>query len=73
MIATTMPTLVAAEAPLEEMTDPSEMYAYVRQVYMDAVEEKGMSSDETDVTRWLLQQGRCLWMRREEGQVWDAP
>ncbi len=61
------------KAPLQEMTDPSEMYTYVYQVYMDAVEEKAMSSDASDVTRWLLQQGRCLWMRREEDQIWVAP
>ena len=56
--------------PLQEMSDPAEMYAYVKQVYLDAVEEKGMASDDADVTRWLLTQGRCLWMRREEGQMW---
>lgn len=61
------------KAPLQDMQDPAEMYAYVKQVYMDAVEEKGMSSDETDVSRWLLQQGQCLWMRREEGQMWEPP
>lgn len=59
--------------PLQEITDTAEMYAYVKQVYLDAVTEKGMSSDDSDVTRWLLTQGRCLWMRREEGQLWDAP
>jgi len=56
--------------PLEYMDYPAEMYAYVKQVYLDAVEDKGMSSDDDDVTRWLLTQGRCLWMRREEGQMW---
>lgn len=59
--------------PLQEMSTPAEMYEYVKQVYLDAVEEKAMLSDEADVTRWLLQQGRCLWMRREEGELWAAP
>jgi hypothetical protein len=28
--------------------------------------------DET-VDRWLLKIGRALWMRRKEGEMWDAP
>ena len=59
--------------PLDEISEPAEMYAYVKQVYLDAVEEKGMASDDADVTRWLLTQGRCLWMRRKEGELWEAP
>jgi len=65
--------MAKVKAPLDELTQPAEMYAYVKQVYMDAVEEKAMLSDEADVTYWLLTQGRCLWMRREEGELWDAP
>jgi len=61
------------KAGLADLTTPAEMYAYVKGVYMNAVEATGMSSDESDVSRWLLSQGRCLWMRREEGQMWDAP
>ena len=61
------------KAPLEELEKPAEMYQYVKQVYMDAVESKGMTSDERDVERWLLSQGRCLWMRRAEGETWNAP
>ena len=59
--------------PLEYMDDPAEMYAHVKQVYMDAVAAKVMSSDESDVDRWLLQQGRCLWIRRKENELWVAP
>lgn len=59
--------------PLAYMDDPAEMYAHVKQVYMDAVADKVMSSDEGDVERWLLQQGRCLWIRRKEGELWVAP
>ena len=59
--------------PLEYMADPAEMYAHVKQVYMDAVAAKVMSSDESDVDRWLLQQGRCLWIRRKENELWVAP
>lgn len=61
------------KAGLADLTTPAEMYAYVKEAYMNAVEATGMSSDESDVSRWLLSQGRCLWMRREEGQMWDAP
>lgn len=65
--------MAKVKAPLDEMKTPAEMYAYVKQVYLDAVEEKRMSSDEGDVTRWLKEQGRCLWMRRKEGELWAAP
>jgi len=61
------------KAPLEELEKPADMYQHVKQVYMDAVESKGMTSDERDVERWLLSQGRCLWMRRAEGETWNAP
>lgn len=59
--------------PLAYMDDPAEMYAHVKQVYMDAVAAKVMPSDESDVDRWLLQQGRCLWIRRKENELWVAP
>lgn len=65
--------MAKVKEPLAELTDPADMYAYVKEVYMDAVAEKKMLSDEEDVTRWLLSQGRCLWMRRAEGELWDAP
>jgi hypothetical protein len=61
------------KAGLADLTTPAEMYAYVKEAYMNAVKVTVMSSDESDVSRWLLSQGRCLWMRREEGQLWDAP
>lgn len=63
----------AIKAPLEEMTDMAEMFAYVKQVYMDAVADRGMTSEESDVDRWLLSQGRCLWMRRKEDEMWGFP
>lgn len=59
--------------PLEAMTTPDEMYSYVYQVYADAVKEAKMSSDEDDIKRWLLDQGRLLWIRRDEGQIWSPP
>jgi DNA polymerase-1 len=61
------------KAPLAEMTDPRDMYAHVLEVYMEAVKDKRMSSDEGDVTRWLAQQGHCLWIRREPQQLWSPP
>lgn len=65
--------MASVKEPLEYMDDPKEMYAHVKQVYVDAVAKKGMSSDDNDITRWLLTQGRLLWIRREEDQTWDAP
>ena len=65
--------MAATKEPIEYMDDAKEMYAYVKQVYMDAVEKKVMSSDESDVTRWLLTQGQLLWIRRAEGETWAAP
>ena len=63
------------KAPLEEMTDPTEMFNYVRGVYLDGYEKVGMCLDEKEevVDRWLLGMGRCLWMRREEGEMWGFP
>jgi len=58
---------------LEYMDTPEEMYAYVKQVYIDAVAEQRMPSDEADIERWLDQQGKLLWIRRREGEIWDAP
>ena len=58
---------------LEAMDDPKEMYAHVRQVYLDAVYDQGMSSDVNDVERWLLTQARSLWIRRERDQTWEVP
>ena len=62
-------------APLEEMTDPAEMYAHVRQAYLTGYEKVGIALDEAEevVDRWLLQQARCLWIRRDAGQLWEAP
>ncbi len=65
--------MAATKEPLEYMDDPVEMYAHVKQVYMDAVEKKHMSSDEADVDRWLDEQGKLLWIRRQENETWAAP
>ncbi len=65
--------MAATKEPLEYMDDPVEMYAHVKQVYMDAIEKKRMSSDEADVDRWLDEQGKLLWIRRAEGETWAAP
>jgi hypothetical protein len=65
----------AIKAPLQEMHDPKEMYEYVRSVYSDAYDAVGMCLDDKDevIDNWLLKQGRCLWIRRAEGEMWDAP
>lgn len=63
------------KAPLAEMFEPAEMYAYVRSVYMDGYEKVGMCLDEADevVDNWLLKIGRMLWIRREPDQMWEPP
>ena len=60
--------------PLESMTTNKEMFDYVRSVYMEGYEALGMCLDEKDevVDRWLLNQGRCLWIRRAEGELWGS-
>ena len=58
---------------LEVMDNTRDMYNHVRQVYLDAVYDQGMSSDVNDVERWLLTQARSLWIRRERGQTWEVP
>lgn len=63
----------AIKAPLGELDSPADMYKYVLSVYMDAVAERNAPSDQADVERWLLEQGRCLWIRREAGQIWEPP
>ena len=61
--------------PLDEMDTPLEMYNYVREQYLAGYDKVGMCLDERDevVDNWLRSIGRCLWIRREEGEVWDAP
>jgi hypothetical protein len=65
----------AVKAPLADMTDPADMYAYVRSVYLDGYEKVGMCMDEADevVDNWLLKIGRMLWIRRVEGELWTPP
>lgn len=65
--------MASTKEPIEYMDDPKEMYAHVKQVYMDAIEKKVMPSEESDVDRWLLTQGQLLWIRRKEGETWAAP
>jgi len=61
--------------PIEDMFDPAEMYAYVRDVYSQAFDKVGMCVDEKEeiLDDWLLRQGRQLWIRREAGQMWEFP
>ena len=60
--------------PIDDMVDTKEMYEYVKAVYLDGYNTVGMCLDaaEPTVEGWLLRQARCLWIRREEGQLWDA-
>jgi len=67
--------MASVKEPLEYMDEPAEMYAYVRQVYADAYDSVGMCLDDKDevIDNWLLRQARQLWIRRAEGEMWDAP
>jgi len=57
--------LAKTKAPIQEMTDVAEMYQYVHGVYAEALDD--------DPTDQLLTIGRLLWIRREPGQIWEAP
>lgn len=61
--------------PLEVMDSPEEMYAWVRNCYGDAYDKVGMCPDDkwSVIDGWLLKIGRCLWIRRERNQMWEAP
>ena len=61
--------------PIEDMFEPAEMYAYVRDVYSQAFDKVGMCVDEKEqiLDDWLLRQGRQLWIRREPEQMWEFP
>lgn len=61
--------------PLETMDSPAEMYAHVRAIYSDAYDSVGMCPDDKDevIDGWLLKIARCLWIRREPGQMWEVP
>jgi hypothetical protein len=63
------------KAPLEEMTNPVEMYEYVRSVYSTGYDKVGMCLDEKEevLDGWLVRMGRQLWMRREVGEMWEFP
>jgi len=57
------------------MTDPVTMYDYVRSVYADGYDKVGMCLDDKEqvLDNWLIRIGRQLWMRREVGEMWEAP
>ena len=59
--------------PLDEMYDPAEMFEYVRNVYIQQAEDITAPVTTTDIDNWLLKQGRQLWIRRTEGEMWEFP
>ena len=67
--------LAKTKAPIQEMTDPVEMYQYVRSVYADGYDNVGMCLDEKEevLTNWLTMIGGLLWIRRSEGEVYAPP
>ena len=56
--------------PLDELSDPVEMYAHVLDVYTDACVKYEL---DLDVPATLLEIGRLLWMRRVDGEMWTPP
>ena len=54
------------KAGLEELTEPKDMYEYVRQVYLD-------TDDMLQVDDILTEIGQLLWMRRSNDEMWEAP
>jgi len=52
---------------IDEMVNPVDMYKYVFDVYTTACEEGEV---DIDVEATLIEIGRLLWMRREEGEMW---
>lgn len=61
--------------PLYELDGPEEMYAYVRDQYLAGYDKVGMCPDDREATvdKWMSHIGKCLWIRREEEEMWDAP
>tara|TARA_R110000772_G_scaffold7665_2_gene25851 strand:+ start:6862 stop:7602 length:741 start_codon:yes stop_codon:yes gene_type:complete len=61
--------------PLQYLHTPEEMYAYVRGIYSEAYDKVGMCLDDKDevIDNWILKQARCLWIRREDDEMWEPP
>ena len=60
--------------PIDDMTTTKEMFEYVQAVYYDGFDAIGICPDDkvTVVNDWLMRQARCLWIRREEGELWAS-
>ena len=60
--------------PIDDMVSTKEMFEYVQAVYYDGYDAVGIAPDDkvTVVNDWLLRQARCLWIRREEDQLWAS-
>lgn len=56
----------AAKKALENTQTPEEMYQAVRTLYVQSLTDR--YADEA-----LLEQARLLWIRREEGELWNPP
>jgi hypothetical protein len=52
---------------LLECSTPAKCYRYIHDVFM------GEDGDKDVVDAWLLELGRLLWIRHEEGQLWTPP
>jgi len=75
------------KAPLQEMTDPAEMWKHVLNTYMDALKIKWQKAVDEDIvwdnahmaalhrdcSNFLEEIGILLWMRRQENEMWTPP
>ena len=55
---------------LQSLSEPLEMYNYVRQIYIDAF---GCDEERIDVDKVLLEIGQLLWMKRTKDDMWEIP
>ena len=59
-------------SPIDDMVSTKEMFEYVRGVYHEGYDACGICPDDKVevVDDWLMKQARCLWIRREENELW---
>lgn len=58
-----------------ECKTPLECYNYVRGQYAEGFDNVGMCIDKKDeiLDKWLLEIGRLLYIRHEDGEMWTPP
>lgn len=60
---------------LRECKTPAACYNYVREQYAEGYDNVGMCIDDKDaiLDKWLLEIGRLLYIRHEDGEMWTPP